>query len=197
MFIEGADVLFDYTQGVCRLFDISLDGPNDPNEPDVYESRWKDAGADLASFVGLRSDYDQQLASRVQEAGAAFWRNLSPCRGWLTLLDAVEKVDPLWRFVDVTTTLDSERAAGVTQWVTSHLGRHFRRYVSIHDVSALTGKHRMLISADDNRLQQFVDAGGIGMLVPRYHNAGRSTLIRHHDSLLGVAAVLNSRFARK
>lgn len=185
------EVLCDFVGGVCNYWAITQD---------ALLPHWEPGSWDIVSPLGrtLVNHRRRLTPITTQEFwntlrwNATFWETLKPLPNMEDVLRVARWADP--EFVLVTTpSRCSSSYVGKLNWVRRHLGERFNRFVLTGDKSLMAHPDAVLVDDKEENVVRFQEAGGRGILYPRYHNRLyniRTNPIPHLlNQLAAVAAV--------
>lgn len=151
VYLDMDGVLVDFRLGVCEVF-----GRDDPSTSWKFWDNWKGV-----SF----KDVDQ-----VCHIG--FWEDLwwTP-EGELIEQAVLHKFDSKYIYLLTTPMPNTGSGTGKLLWIKKHMPWAYNRtIISYAPKSLLAGPNTLLIDDKDENIEEFVAAGGQGLLVPRPWN---------------------------
>ena len=150
VFLDMDGVLVDFRRGICEAFDR-----DDPSDSWLFWENWEGI-----SFEDVNA-----------KCIGSFWLNLEWTHEGLNIFKAVfEKF--IGDFYLLTTPMPNlGSASGKAVWVDKHIPIYNKRLITTQaSKSLLAGPDTLLIDDKDENIEEFVAAGGRGILVPRPWN---------------------------
>lgn len=160
IFLDMDGVLVDFLKGIHDALGADYDFDNYPYE----KGKW-DMFADIGGF---------NLPFKVIDAlcTSDFWADLDWMPDGRDILREVINRQPLADVYLLTTPMPNlGSASGKMRWVAEHLPHMITQVIVTQAPKALlAGPDRILIDDKDQNIDEWVKAGGIGVLVPRPWN---------------------------
>jgi 5'(3')-deoxyribonucleotidase len=105
----------------------------------------------------------------INAAGESFWLGLQLLPWASRVVDWVRSVTPDWYIVSSPSSTTSSYA-GKLRWLRRYFGRDFQQFVLTSHKHLLAQPTTLLIDDREETVQQFITAGGEGLLFPSRHN---------------------------
>lgn len=150
------------TQAVYELFH------SDGKYEELYNN-WPILEYDVAKVLGISCE--QELWSRIDEAGMDLWRNLPEFPWFWEMYQGLSK---LGRVVFLTSpSCHWSSMAGKKLWLEDRFGFRFRDFVITQRKFWLGWPNRVLIDDDPRKVRTFTEAGGEAVLFPQPWNGNK------------------------
>jgi len=154
-------VLVDFNSKVFEL----LDRPNDVfiKNPEFRGQYWVD---DILGLTG------QEFWNVVNSQGSFnFWRNLPKTEEFDQIVNAVIDVFGIENICILTKPcLDSDSHKGKYEWICEHLPMFKDQYLMGRPKKFCAHSNAILVDDMDYNVDEFIENGGYGVIVPRYWN---------------------------
>jgi len=147
IFLDMDGVLVDFNKAVCDKFHL-------PYPPQTYEF-----------FPEIRLQVNNICT-------ATFWNNLEWMYDGCDILQAVlDKIHLSRIYLLTTPMLNLESASGKMMWIDGNLPEFIKRIIITQAPKRLLARpDTLLIDDKDENIDEFIEAGGHGILVPRPWN---------------------------
>jgi 5'(3')-deoxyribonucleotidase len=164
VFLDMDDVLADFMKGLHKALNISYDYFNYPYE----KGNWDILGYQIKSDGGSLITFDQCN----DYCNTSFWQDLEWMHDGYDILRAVFDKFPAEQIYLLTAPMPNlESASGKMIWVYENLPVYLKRTIITQAPKSLLAKpDTLLIDDKDENVEEFVKAGGYGILVPRPWN---------------------------
>lgn len=140
-----------WTEGACNAMGLEI--------PEF------EPGQKLFQALGCKSG---EMWDVIQKAGSSFWANLSPQPWFKEMYYELCRMDEVV-FLTSPSHLASP-ASGKIEWFHKHVKPNFRNYILTNRKELLAKPGDVLIDDTDRNVDEFIQAGGIGIVFPRPWN---------------------------
>ena len=163
VFLDLDGVLVDFLSGLHKALDVPYSYENY-----IYEKgKW-----DMLADIKLDDDIPATFEQCNDCCTASFWDNLEWMHDGRDILRAIMGTLGLEKVYLLTTPMPNlESASGKMMWVNGNLPIYLKRTIIIQASKALLAQPDTLLIDDKNEnIDDFIAAGGRGILVPRPWN---------------------------
>lgn len=156
--LDMDEVLVDFVGGACAAHGVTRE--------------WLEARRTLGQWA-MNDLLDKSLDEfwePIHAKGIAFWQRLDPLPWLHDVVALISRYDPHWRCVTAPARGTACRM-GKILWFAQHLGnRELERLLLINDKHVLAQAHHLLIDDREQNIEDFVEAGGDGIIFPSFTN---------------------------
>ena len=153
----------NWTKGTCDLLGVEVPQFEATEHADNAELRLR--GQKLYQALGCKSG---EMWDAIQAAGSSFWANLPPQPWFQELYYELCRMDEVI-FLTSPSHLASP-ASGKIQWLHRNIKNNFRNFIITNRKELLAKPGDILIDDHNGNIDEFTQAGGIGLLFPRPWN---------------------------
>ena len=164
VYLDMDGVLVDFLDGIHRAFSVPYSTDKHPYE----KGKWN-----MLEDIGKPFCDDKFSFEAVNNACTAeFWSNLKFMHDGLDIFDAVSDKFPDEDIYFLTTPMPNDGSwLGKVEWIRRYFSTFKKRLIITQaPKSLLAGPDTLLIDDRDENIEEFVAAGGRGLLVPRSWN---------------------------
>jgi len=164
VFLDMDGVMVNFLGGLHR----SLGVPYDVNQYPYEKGKWNML-TDIKGFDDVPATFEQCNDACTR----TFWANLEWMPDGVAILRAAERASGRKNIWLLTTPMpNTGSASGKIEWINKYLPWYSKKvFITTASKSVVAGPDTLLIDDKDENVNEFREAGGRGLLVPRPWNA--------------------------
>jgi len=157
VYLDMDGVLADFVKGACKAHGTTLEFILPNWEPGVW---------DMTLAMNIPHS---QFWREIDKLAAHFWERLEPTPFFNDIVKLVKELSDDW-YVLTSPTLRIPSYTGKVWWLRKHFGGSFDRFHITPYKHLFAGPGVLLIDDREKNVNEFVQAGGDGLLFPSYLN---------------------------
>lgn len=157
LYIDLDGVLCNFVKGCFDLF-----------EEEFIPERWPDGEWEIGKVLGISKNHFWRI---IDGGGHDFWANLEPLPWFDELVQLSNSIDPNFHLL-TSPSRNPNCSKGKMIWIQKHFGWDFRRFIlaSAKSKHHCSGPNRILIDDKPSNIEDWIAAGGTGILFPTVWN---------------------------
>lgn len=179
------EILSDFVGGACRAFNVDTKEVEHLTTNSVWGS--------LIPVIGKIKGFNltpEFFWAVIHQKGERFWEELEPLPWATQVLDLVKSLTDDWHIISAPSACPTSYG-GKVKWLKNYFGKDFDRFALTPHKHIFAGPDVLLIDDRDKNVEDFINAGGVGLVFPRHHNS----LHRFKDDPVGhIRRIANSSF---
>jgi 5'(3')-deoxyribonucleotidase len=156
VYLDQDGPIANFVKGAFDLFDKEV--------PDVWpQNEWN-----IENIIGVSK---KDFWKKIDNAGYSFWANLEKPSYFNDLIKLVNDIDPKFHII-TSPARNPDSVKGKMIWLQNSFSWNFRRFIFISSESKhhFAGPDRILIDDKPSNIEEWIAAGGTGILFPAVWN---------------------------